>query len=63
MPEEYLDIHASGRSAEVINSAVKLQDSLIKAANQNRQIMMDMTINSVALYARLFAPWWFIKAG
>jgi len=63
MPEEFLDVHASGKSAEVIVAAVKLQDSLVRVVNQNNQIMVDMAINNVALCARLFAPWWFIKVG
>ena len=62
MPEDYLHIHASGKSLDLMAAAIKLQNSLIIASNQNRQTMTDMVIHAAALHVRLFTPWWINKA-
>jgi len=62
MPEDYLHIHASGKSLDLMAAAVKLQNSLIIASNQNRQTMTDIVMHGVGLHARLFTPWWLTRA-
>ena len=62
MPEDYLKIHASGKSADLMAAAIKLNESLTKANVQNRQTMAHMVMHAAALHTRLLTPWWLTRA-